>query len=254
MLKSLIVLAVSVLVGRQGVCAQNPGVIQQQQRKAAEAAKKAATAATAADKAAKDNAEASKKSAVEATEAVHAAQVAVDDATKALKQLADRLIDGQAADSAFGKARDTFRAAEKKYQDARRSVLDSDDFKDRLVKAKEGDDSHTALAELHKEFDAMPTIAEPRMAMQEAKDAYEPLKTKLLEGNSEWVDARTDLKAKKDTLTDSKQKLSKATTAAAKAKVEARKAAAAATAAAATAAAAQQAAQQPNPRNPRRPY
>ena len=44
----------------------------------------------------------------------------------------DEIIDAQATDSAFGKLRDEFRAAEKNYQDARTSVVESDDFKAKL--------------------------------------------------------------------------------------------------------------------------
>ena len=44
----------------------------------------------------------------------------------------DEIIDAQPADSDFGKVRDEFKAADKKYQDARKSVLETDDYKDQL--------------------------------------------------------------------------------------------------------------------------
>ena len=57
----------------------------------------------------------------------------MDEASKARKALEDEIVDAQSADSDFGKVRDQFKAADKKYQDARKAVLDSDDFKDRLA-------------------------------------------------------------------------------------------------------------------------
>ena len=149
---------------------------------------------------------------------MEAAQKDVDEATKALKTLEEEIIDGQAASSDFGKLRDEFRAAEKKYQDARKSVLDSDDFKDPAGSARKADDSATAVPALKKEFDAMPEIADPRAKLQEIKERYEPARTELLEADSKWADADKDLKAKKETLDDVKHKFTEANLAANKAK------------------------------------
>ena len=211
------------------------------------------SAATQALKDAKDKdakADSSKKGIAEANEAIHAAQKDADDAAKALKKVEDDTIDAQAADSDFGKARDAYRDSEKKYQDARKSVLDDQSFKDRLAAAKESDDSATALLALHKEFDEMPVIADSRAAMQTAKEAYVPLKTKLLEGTPDWVAANDDWKAKKKALDDAKHKYAEAVAASNAAKKAAKKAEADARAAA------QQAnSQQPNKQPPRRrPY
>ncbi len=205
-------------------------------------------AASQAAKDAKDadgKADSSKKGIAEANEAIRAAQKDVDDANKALKKVEDDTIDAQAADSDVGKARDAYRDAEKKYQDARKSVIDDQSFKDRLAAAKEADDSASALLALHKEFDEMPIISESRTAMQTAKEAYEPLKTKLLQGTQDWVAANDDLKAKKKTLDEAKHKYGEAVAAANRAKAEARKKEA-------EARAAQQAAAQ-TPSNQRRP-
>ena len=95
----------------------------------------------------------------------------------------------------------------------------------------------------------MPVIADSRTAMQSAKDAYEPLKTKLLQGTQEWVSANDDLKAKKTALEDAEHKFNEATRTATRARLAAQKAEAAAKAAQA----AQQQPTQPTNRR-RRPY
>jgi hypothetical protein len=242
----LVVFLVSMLVSASGQLAS----AQQKKGKAkkppvADAATKAANDA----KASEDKADGSKKTVAEANEAVHTAQKAVDEATKALKKIEDDTIDGQSADSDFGKARDVYRAADKKYQDARKTLLEDESFKDRLAKARELDDPQPALMALHKEFDETPAIADSRAALQTAKETYEPLKTKLLEGTPDWVTANDDYKAKKTALDSARHKFSAATSAAAKAKAAARRAEQAA------AAAAQQAAQQPRqPNRGRRRY
>jgi hypothetical protein len=69
--------------------------------------------------------------------------------------------------------------------------------------------------------------------LQTAKEAYEPLKTKLLQGNQDWIAANDDLKAKKKVLDDAKHKYAEAAAAANRAKAAARKAEADANAAAA---------------------
>jgi hypothetical protein len=183
--RTLIVLMVSVLVPMTGQFAsaqqkQNKKKNNQPQDNAATQAAKDASAAG-------KNVDTAKKAVAAANEAVRAAQKEVDDATKALKKTEDETVDAQAADSDFGKARDSYRAAEKKYQDARKSVLDDESFKARLTAAREADDSATALMALHKEFDELPVIADSHTAFQSAKDAYDPLKTKLLQGTQEWV-------------------------------------------------------------------
>jgi chromosome segregation ATPase len=214
--------------------------------------KKQSAPTSPADRAASDartaegKADSSKKGVADANDAIRGAQKDVDDATKALKKTEDDTIDAQAADSDVGKARDAYHDADKKYQEARKAVLDDQSFKDRLAAAKESEDSGAAVLALRKEFDEMPTIAESRVAMQTAKEAYEPLKTKLLQETQEWVSASDDLKAKRKALDDAKHKYTEAAAAANRAKAAARKAEADA-----NAAAARQAAQQ-MPQQPRR--
>ena len=70
---------------------------------------------------AKAAADAAKQEVIDANEAIREAQKEVDAATKALKKVEDDTIDTQPDDSAVGKARDAYRAAEKKYQEARMS-------------------------------------------------------------------------------------------------------------------------------------
>ena len=211
---------------------------QLQQQKAAAAAN--AKNASDAEKAAEGNAATTRKSLVELNEALKAAQKDVDEATAALKAVEDQIIDGQSADSDFGKLRDQFRAAEKKYQDARKAVLDSDDFKAKLEAARNSDERAEAIMALKKEFDALPEIADPRTKLQAVKEKYEPLRTDLLEADSKWTDASSDLKAKKDALDALNHQFSEANAAANKAKAAARKAEAAAAAAARNAANSQQ--------------
>jgi colicin import membrane protein len=245
----LVVLAVSIGVPLAGQFASAQPPNKKNQKPSA-----AATAATQAAKDAKDadaKADSSKKSIAEANEAIKAAQKDVDDANKALKKTEDDTIDAQSADSEVGKARDAYRAATTKYQEARKSVLDDQSFKDRIAAAKESEDSGAALLALRKEFDEMPVIAEARTAMQSAKETYDPLKTKLLQGTQDWVTANDDLKAKKKALDDAKHKYAEAVAAAKKAKADAQKAEAEARAAAMQAAA--QTPQNPPPRR-RRPY
>lgn len=203
------------------------------------------------EKEADAKADSSKKGIADANDAIRAAQKDVDDANKALKKVEDDTIDAQSADSDVGKARDAYRGAEKKYKDARTSVVDDPSFKDRLTAAKETEDSGAAVLALHKEFDEMPIIVDSRTAMQSAKEAYEPLKKKLLEGTQEWVAANDDLKAKKKSLDEAKHKYAESVAAAKSAKVAARKAEAEANAAAARQAAQQMPSQ---PRYPKKHY
>ena len=177
--RTLVVLVVSTglsLAGQFASAQQQPNKKNKNQNPQAAAASQAAKDAKDAD----GKVDSSKKGIAEANEAIHAAQKDVDDAVKALKKVEDDTVDAQAAESDVGKARDAFRDTEKKYQEARKSVIDDQSFKDRLAAAKEADDSASALLALHKEFDEMPIIADSRTAMQTAKEAYEPLKTKLL--------------------------------------------------------------------------
>ena len=187
-----------------------------------------------------------KKKMTELNDSMKAAQKEVDEATKALRTAEDEIVDGQSAESDFGKVRDQFRAADKKYQDARKSVLESPDFKERLTQARESDESATAVLALKKEFDEMPEIAEPRTKLKEIRETYEPLRAKLWAADSKWVDAEKVVKEKKSALDDLKKQYSEATAAANKAKADAKKAAAAV--AAANAAAANQPVQQQPPR------
>lgn len=237
--RTLIVLVASMLVAVAGQYASA-----QQNQKKQPKPNPSQQAATDAAKNAKDlqgKADAAKKAVAAANDAFRAAQKDVDDANKALKKIEDDTIDAQPAESDFGKARDAYRGAEKKYQDARKSVLEDESFKARLAAAREADDSATALLALHKEFDEMPVIADSHTAMQSAKEVYDPLKAKLLQGTQEWVSANDDLKAKKTALEEARHKFNEATSAAARAKLAARKAELDAARAAA--------AQQPNQQN-----
>jgi chromosome segregation ATPase len=234
----IIVLVAGTAVGLNQ--AQRQKQLQQQKKEAAANADKA----TAAAKTAQDKADAAKKVLTGLNLDIKAAQQAVDDATRVRKTLEDEIIDAQSADSDVGKARDQFRAADKKYQAARKSVLESDDYKAKLEAARNSDDPAARLA-LQKEFDAIPEIAEARSKVQEVKETYEPLRTRLFEADSKWVDANKDVKDKKATLDDLNHQFAEANVAANKAKAAARKAAAAATAAAENAAAAENTSQSP---------
>ncbi len=215
----------------------------QQQQKQQKAAAADAKNASDAEKAAAAKAASAKKGLAGLSESIKAAQKEVEEATKALRAQEDEIIDAQATDSAFGKLRDEFRAAEKNYQDARTSVVESDDFKAKLQAARNSDESATAVLALKKEFDAMPEIVNPRTKLQEVKERYEPPRTELLDADSKWVAADKVLKDKKTALGDLKHQYSEALVAAGKAKAAARKAAAAAAAQKAA-----QSGQQPNSR------
>ena len=67
-----------------------------------------------------------------------------------------------------------------------------------------------------------------RTKFQASKEAYEPLRTSLLEDDSKWVAAAKEVKEKKTVLDDLKHQYSVALSAASKAKAAARKVAAAA--------------------------
>ncbi len=216
LMRTLIVLFVSVLIAGRFAAAQqqsnnNKNKKKQQSSSALADAQKATSDA-------RKNLDEAKKNVATANEAVRAAQKEIDEANKALRKIEDETIDGQTADSDFGKTRDAFRAAQKKYQDARNSVLNDETFKTRLAEAKESEDRGTALLALKKEFDEMPVIADSRAAMQSAKDVYEPMKAKLLEGTSDWTKANDDLKAKRKVLDEANHKFSEATAAAKRAK------------------------------------
>ena len=96
----------------------------------------------------------------------------------------------------------------------------------------------------------MPEIADSRTKFQEVKENYEPLRTKLLEADSKWVDADKDLEGQEEGPGRPQAPVAEADWAANKAKADARKAAAAA----AAAAAAQNAANSQQPTKPRRGY
>ena len=201
--------------------------LQQQKQLQAQQKKAISTEAKRAMDAAKEaeaKAAVAKKNLLDVSAQIKTAQQAVDEATKSLKALEDEIIDGQAADSAFGKLRDEFRSADKKYQEARKSVLETAEFSDRLAKARELDDAANAVLALKKEFDDMPEIAEPRAKLQEIKEQYDPQRAKILEADSKWADADKDLKDKKKSLDELKRHFTVASAAASKAKAEARKA------------------------------
>ena len=191
---------------------------QQQKQNAADAKRLSAEAADAESKA-----EEAKKGLAGLNASIKDAQKAVDDATKSLKTVEAAIIDGQSADSDFGKVRDQYRAADQKYLDARKAVKESDEYKSREKEASDADDPAEAVMALKKEFDDMPEISGPRTTYQEIKETYDPLKNKLLEADSKWVDADKDLKDKKKTLDDLNHQFGLAQSAAAKAKALARK-------------------------------
>ncbi len=201
--------------------------LQQQQKSASANAKTADGAATAAQAKAAET----KKALARLNDSIKAAQQALDEATKARKAVEDEIVDSQSAASDFGKVRDGFRAADKKYQDARKAVLDSDDYKDRLAKARESEESATAVLALKKEVDEMPEISDARAKLQDAKESYEPLRKKLLGGDDKWVDANKDVKERKTNLDDLNRQFAEASSAASRARADARKATAAAAAA-----------------------
>ena len=87
------------------------------------------------------------------------------------KKIEDALIDAQSPDSDFGKARDAFRPALKSYQEAQKLA---------------GGDK--------------PEIADVKRTYESAKETYDPLRKKLLEGDSDWVAANADLMAKQKAL------------------------------------------------------
>ncbi len=212
---------------RQQQLQQNQQQLQKQQEQQKKAADANAKAADAKAKDAAKTADSAKAGVMELNGSIKEAQHAVDEAAKALKTLEDEIINAQSADSDFGKARDAFRAAQQKYADARKSVLESDDFKERLAKAREteeSDESSTAVADLRKEFQNMPEIADPRTTLKEVKQSYEPLRTKLLEADPKWAEADKDLKAKRTALEGLEKQYGEALSAAAKAKSAARKA------------------------------
>ena len=179
-----------------------------------------------AKKAAADDAAAAKKELAELNNSIKEAQHALTTRPKARRTLEDQIVAAQAADSDFGKLRDALRAADQKYQEARKSVLQSDDFKERLAQAHESDEAATAVLALKKEFEAMPEIAEPRTKFHELKQTYEPLRTKLVEADPKWANADKEVKDKKTALDDAKKQYADAKTAAAKAKSAAHKVAA----------------------------
>jgi DNA repair exonuclease SbcCD ATPase subunit len=173
---------------------------QQQQKAAAEALKKATDDAKALESQAAD----AQKKLLELNTSITAAKQAVVDATKAKKALEDALVDSQPSDSDFGKARDQFRAADKDYQAAQKTVKASPEFLAKLEAARGAEDSErvTAISNLKKEFDAMPEIAGPRTAVQDAKAVYDPLLAKVLAADPKWVEADKDLTDKEKTLAD----------------------------------------------------
>jgi chromosome segregation ATPase len=216
---------------------------QQQQKQALLQQKKAAVAdakkASDAEKSAEASVGHAKKTLIDLNARIKAAQQEVDEAAKALKSAEDEIVDAQPADSEFGKIRDEFRAADKKYQDARTSLLENDVYKDRLAKARESDNADAVLT-LKKEFDELPEIAGPQTKLQDVKEKYEPQRAKILAADSKWADADNDLKEKKKALEDLKHQYAEASALAAKARAAAKKAAAIAAAAAQKAAMAQQ--------------
>jgi hypothetical protein len=244
--RTLIVLIVSMGVPLAGqfASAQPQNKKKPNQNPLASAANQAANDAHNADA----KADSSKKAIAEANDAIRAAQKDVDDATKARTKIEEDTIDAQPADSELGKARDAYRGADKKYQEARKTASEDENYKSRKEQAKELEDSGEALRTLQKEFDEMPVIAESRAAMQSAKEVYDPLRLKLLEGTQDWVAANDDLKAKKKALDDAKHKYAEAAAAAKRAKLDAQKAEAQARAAALQAAAAQKTSQPPRRR------
>jgi septal ring factor EnvC (AmiA/AmiB activator) len=195
---------------------------QQQQKKAAAAAAKSASDSA---KAAEQNAASAKKKLADLNAQIKAAEKEVSEAARALKAVEDETIDGQAADSDFGKLRDEYRAADKKYQDARQAVLNSDQYKARLAKARDSDDTATAVSALKKEFDEMPEISDSLGKLQDVKERYEPQRTKLLQAESKWVDADTELREKRKALQELEHQFDLANAAARKARLAAKKAA-----------------------------
>jgi len=203
---------------------------QQMQQKAAADAKNAADAKKAADAktTADDKAASAKERVAKLGTAVKAAQQEVDVATKTLKTREEQVVSGQSTASDFGKAREELRETDTKYQDARKSVLESDSFKDRLAKAQESDEPATVVLALKKEFYAMPEIAGTRTRFQETKEKYQLLRTKLLQADPVWINADKSLKDKKNILFDLKRQFAEASKAASNAKRAAQNAAAAA--------------------------
>ncbi len=232
---SIVVLAVGVAPAQQPrqqqQWQQQLQMQQQMQQKAAADAKNAADAKKAADAktAADDKAASAKERVAKLGTAVKAAQQEVDVATKTLKTLEEEVVSGQSTASEFGKVREELREADTKYQDARKSVLESDSFKDRLAKARESGEPATVVLALKKEFYAMPEIAETRTRFQETKEKYQLLRTKLLQADPMWINADKSLKDKKNILFDLKRQFAAASKAASKAKIAAQNAAAAAT-------------------------
>jgi hypothetical protein len=172
-------------------------------------------------KASADKADAAKKAVLEANDAVHAAQKEVDAALKDLKKIEDDTIDAEPGDSPLGKARDAYRAAERKYHQAQTAALADPTYKERYAEAKEADDGAASLVALRKELDATPSVAEARAEMQASKQTFDSLKTKLLARTADWVKAGDSLKEKRTALDDTKRKYKEAQAEASKTKAAA---------------------------------
>jgi chromosome segregation ATPase len=191
-------------------------------------AEAAASAAQEAAAAAKDKLTAIKDELADLNKSVQQAKDEVKAAAEALRKVESELEDGQASSSAFGRARDAFRAAEKLHAAAREQALGSPQYKEQYDKAKQSEDT-AALATLRKETLARDATVQTAMAkLKQAKSVYEPLRTALLEGDENWTAASEELQSKKQSLKDAEDELHKAIAKERAAAADAKKAAAAA--------------------------
>jgi len=212
------VVALAMAVGHEGIAGQKPKSPKNNNTAAS-------TAQTAAANARQNLADAKGKAA-DLNKAVTDAKDAVKEAADALKKLETEIEDAQSADSAFGKARDAFRAAEKQLAAARAEVLESAEYKEKYEQAKAADDT-AALASLRKDtLENSANVQESLGKFKEAKGTYEPLRTPLFKDDEKWTAANEDLQGKKKSLKDAEDDLHKAIAKERQAVADAKKAAA----------------------------
>jgi DNA repair exonuclease SbcCD ATPase subunit len=123
-------------------------------------------------------------------------------ARKSLRDVEAKLEEQQSSESAFGKARDAFKAADEAYHAAEARVLNSAEYKEAYQQAKDAADGPT-LASLRKDSLAKDAVVQETFSKLEAvKAAYLPMQTALFNKDSQWQQAHQEVLDKEQAIRD----------------------------------------------------
>jgi chromosome segregation ATPase len=138
---------------------------------------------------------------------IDTAEAAVRDAARKLAEAGTKIEDEQPSDSAFAKAKASFLANKKTYEDAQSEVKNSVDYQTAYAAAKDSPDRLTLIPALKKEwFDDNATIQDAKTGLTATKETYESLRDGILHKNDDWRQASDALTAAKKAHDEATQK------------------------------------------------